>query len=60
MNTSVIAGLIRTLVAALAGFAAAKGIDITGLGTPEVTNAIAVVGVAVWSAFAKKKDVPAK
>jgi hypothetical protein len=55
MNTSTIAGLIRTLIAAAAGFAAAKGVDITGLDNPEFANALAIVGVGAWSVFSKRK-----
>lgn len=54
MKTDTIAGLIRTALAALAGYAAGKGFDISGLATPEVSGAIAVVGVALWSAISKR------
>jgi len=53
MNNT-IAGVIRAVLAALAGYLAGKGLDITGLLTPEVTGALATVGVAVWSVFSKK------
>lgn len=55
MNNT-IAGVIRAVLAALAGYLAGKGLDITGLLTPEVTGALATVGVAVWSVFSKKNS----
>lgn len=55
MNTNTIAGIVRAVLSALAGYAAGKGIDITGLLSPEVTSAIAVVGVAVWSVISNRK-----
>jgi hypothetical protein len=55
MNNT-IAGVIRAVLAALAGYLAGKGVDITGLLTPEVTGALATVGVAIWSVFAKKNS----
>lgn len=55
MNTT-IAGVIRAVLAALAGYLAGKGVDITGLLTPEVTGAMATVGVAVWSVFSKRSN----
>jgi hypothetical protein len=58
MNTSTIAGIIRAIIAAAAGFLLGKGIDITPLGSPEVTNALALVGVAVWSVWAKRTPAP--
>lgn len=58
MNTSTIAGIVRAVLAALAGYLAGKGIDITGLLSPEVTSAIGVTVVAVWSVFSKKPAAP--
>ena len=55
MNTT-IAGVIRAVLAAVAGYLAGKGVDITGLLTPEVTGAMATVGVAVWSVFSKRSN----
>lgn len=52
--TPTIAGVIRAVLAAFAGYLAGKGVDITGLLSPEVTGAMATVGVAVWSVFSKK------
>ena len=49
-----IAGVIRAILAAVAGYLAGKGVDITGLLSPEVTGAMATVGVAVWSVFSKR------
>jgi hypothetical protein len=54
MNKDTLAGILRALLAAAAGFAAGKGIDLSGLNSPEFTNALILVGVAVWSVFAKK------
>jgi flagellar motor component MotA len=54
MNTAQLAGILRALLTAAAGYLAGKGIDITGLASPEVSAAIITVGVAVWSVFAKK------
>lgn len=54
MNNSQLAGILRAIITAAAGYLAGRGIDITGLATPEVTAAIVTVGVAVWSVWAKK------
>jgi hypothetical protein len=59
MNTATIAGILRAVIAAGAGFLLAKGIDITPLGSPEVTNAIALAGVAVWSVWSKRQPAAA-
>jgi membrane protein DedA with SNARE-associated domain len=56
MDTTFIAGVIRAVLAALAGYLAGKGVDITGLLSPETTGAIATVGVAIWSVISKKKS----
>ena len=58
MNASTIAGIVRAIIAALAGFLAGKGIDITGLASPEVTGAIGLVIASVWSVLAKKPAAP--
>jgi hypothetical protein len=58
MNTATIAGIIRAILAAAAGYLAGKGIDITGLLTPEATSALALLGVTLWSIFAKKQPAP--
>lgn len=50
-----IGGIIRAVLTALAGFLAGKGIDITGLLSPEVTGAMVTSGVAIWSVFAKRE-----
>jgi membrane protein DedA with SNARE-associated domain len=55
MNTTMIAGVLRALLAAAAGYLAGRGVDITGIASPEVTGALATVIVAVWSVFAKKE-----
>ena len=55
MNTSQLAGILRAILTAVAGYAAGKGIDLTGVASPEVTGAIVTVAVAVWSVFAKRK-----
>jgi membrane protein DedA with SNARE-associated domain len=54
MNASTIAGILRTLLACAAGYLGGKGIDITGLMSPESTAAIGTVIVAVWSVWSKK------
>lgn len=54
MNNSQLAGILRALLTVAAGYLAGRGIDITGLATPEVTAAIITVAVAVWSVWAKK------
>lgn len=54
MNTSVLGGIIRAILTAAAGYLAGRGIDITGLLSPEVTLAISTVGVAVWSVFTNR------
>ena len=59
MNTSTIAGILRAVIAAAAGFLLGKGIDITPLSSPEVTNAIALVGVAIWSVWSKRTPAAA-
>lgn len=55
MNTATIAGILRAVIAAGAGFLLAKGVDITPIGSPEVTNAIALVGVTIWSVWSKRQ-----
>jgi len=59
MNASTIAGIVRTLLACAAGYLAGKGIDITGLMSPETTAAIGTVIVAIWSIWSKKTPPPA-
>ena len=54
MNPSTIAGILRTLLACAAGYLGGRGIDITGLLTPEATAALGTVIVAVWSIWSKK------
>lgn len=54
MNASIIGGLVRALLAVVAGYLGGRGIDITGLNTPEVTTALGLVIAAVWSIFAKR------
>ena len=54
MNASTIGGIVRAVLSAVAGYLAGKGIDITGLATPEVTGAIGLVVASVWSIWAKK------
>ena len=58
MNPSTIGGIVRTLLACVAGYAAGKGLDLTGLSSPEVTNGIGLVLVAIWSVFSKKPAKP--
>tara|TARA_R110000868_G_scaffold193496_1_gene438471 strand:+ start:715 stop:900 length:186 start_codon:yes stop_codon:yes gene_type:complete len=59
MNASTIAGILRTLLACAAGYLGGKGIDITGLMSPESTAAIGTVIVALWSVWSKKTPPPA-
>lgn len=54
MNSSTIAGIVRTLLACASGYLAGKGVDITGLLSPDATAAIGTVIVAVWSIWSKK------
>jgi membrane protein DedA with SNARE-associated domain len=54
MNASTIGGIVRALLAGLAGYLGGKGIDITGLLSPEVTTAAGVVIASIWSIWAKK------
>lgn len=54
MNPSTIAGILRTLLACAAGYLGGKGIDITGLMSPESTAALSTVIVGVWSVWAKR------
>jgi len=58
MNAATIGGIVRAILAGLAGYLGGKGIDITGLVSPEVTTAIGVVIAAGWSVWAKRE--PAK
>lgn len=62
MNAQTIGGIVRAVIGVLAGYLAGKGIDITGLASPEVTGAIGLVVTSVWSVMAKKKaaEAPAK
>lgn len=54
MNATTLAGIVRTLLACASGYLAGKGIDITGLLSPESTAAIATLIVAAWSIYSKK------
>lgn len=58
MNASTLAGIVRTVLACSAGYLAGKGIDITGLTSPEATAAIGTVIVALWSVWSKKTPAP--
>lgn len=55
MNASIIAGLLRTLVAAGAAYAAGKGVAVAPFLTPEVQTAIVTAGVMALSAHSKVK-----
>lgn len=55
MNTNTVAGIIRAVLAALAGFLAGKGFDISGLIGPEFSGALATVAIAAWSVYEKRK-----
>lgn len=54
MNAQTIGGIVRAILAGLAGYLGGKGIDITGLASPEVTTAIGVVIASAWSVWAKR------
>lgn len=56
MNSSTIAGIVRTVLACASGYLAGKGVDITGLLSPDATAAIGTVIVAVWSIWSKKSS----
>ncbi len=57
--TAILAGILRAIVPAIVGYFAGKGVDISGLATPEVTAAVATVIAAGWSVAAKtKKPAP--
>lgn len=58
MNASVIGGIVRAILAGLAGYLGGKGIDITGLLSPEVTSAIGIVIASLWSIWAKRAAAP--
>jgi hypothetical protein len=54
MNPSNIAGIFRTILACASGYLAGRGVDITGLLSPDATAAIGTLIVAVWSVWSKK------
>lgn len=53
--TAIIAGIIRAVLPAVVAYFAGKGVDISGIATPEVTMAVATVVAAGWSVAAKVK-----
>lgn len=55
MNASIIAGILRAIVPAIVAYAAAKGFDLSALGTDAVIGGAAAVVAAVWSVASKKK-----
>ena len=56
MNKDQLFGIVRTLVAAVAGFLAGKGYLDASM-VEGVAGAVATLSVAVWSVVAKKTDV---
>jgi hypothetical protein len=55
MNASIIAGILRAIIPAAIAFAAAKGWDISELGSEAVIGGAAAVAAAIWSVKSKKK-----
>jgi len=53
MNQDQVSGIIRALLAALAGYAAGKGIVSSDMAN-ELVGAGVTVGVAIWSVLSKK------
>lgn len=53
--TSILAGIIRAILPAIAIVLNKYGIDISGLGSTEASVALATVISVVWSIFAKVK-----
>ena len=59
--TAILAGIIRAILPAVAIALDKYGIDVSGLGSPEASLALATVISVVWSIVAKvKKPTPAK
>lgn len=58
MNPAVIAGVLRAIVPALVAYGAAKGWDLSALGTDTALAGIAAIVAAVWSVASKKKGQP--
>jgi hypothetical protein len=57
MNPSIIAGILRAIVPALITYAAAKGFDLSAIGTDAALGGLAALIAAVWSVTSKKKPV---
>ena len=55
MTNEQVAGIIRTLVAAVAGYFAGKGYIETSM-VEAIAGAMATLGVAAWSVASKKRD----
>jgi hypothetical protein len=53
MNKDQIGGVVRAVLAALAGYAAGKGL-IPAEGVNEAVSALSVAVVAIWSLFTNK------
>ena len=53
MTSDQVGGIIRALLAAIAGYAAGKGFITTEMGS-ELVGAGVTVGVAIWSVLSKK------
>lgn len=54
MNPSIIAGILRAIIPAAIAYAAAKGWDLSALGSDAVLGGIAAIVAAVWSVKSKK------
>jgi hypothetical protein len=59
MNPTIIAGILRAIVPAIIAYAAAKGWDLSSLGTDAALGGLAALIAAAWSVQAKKKPATA-
>jgi len=53
MNSDQVGGIIRAILAAVAGYVAGKGLITAGV-ADQLVGAGVTIGVAVWSVLAKK------
>ena len=58
MNSSIVNGILRAVIPAVVAYAAAKGFDISAIGSDAAIGGLAAVIAAVWSVSSKKKDAP--
>lgn len=54
MNSNIIAGILRAIVPAAITYAAAKGWDLSALGTDAALGGLAALIAAIWSVTSKK------